>query len=260
MTGKPKLFLVSLFFAASAVAAPPAPAIKAPQVDNPVRVLFVGNSYFYYGDSLHNHVQRLVTSADSAAKLSYKSSTIGGAELSHHAIDHLTTPGRIGVKEPFQVVVLQGGSGEPLSEARRARFRQAAIEFDKVIKERGGRTALYMSHVYVKPHKEVKPENLGLTEDLYVSTANEIGALVIPVGLAFDEAYRRRPDIKLHKGFDGSHPELIGTYLAACTVYATLYGKSPVGNSYDYYGKIDKETATFLQQVAADTVKKFQGR
>ncbi len=243
-----------------ASAAAPAAAVKAPQVENPTRVLFVGNSYFYYGDSLHNHVQRLVTSADPAAKLNYKSSTIGGAELSHHAIGHLTAPGRIGVKEPFQVVVLQGGSGEPLSEARRARFRQAAVEFDKVIKERGGRTALYMGHVYVQPHKEVKPENLTQTEDLYVSVGNEIGALVIPVGLAFEEAYKRRPGIKLHKDFDGSHPELIGTYLAACTVYATLYGKSPVGNPYDYYGRIDKETAAFLQQVAADTVKKFQGR
>ena len=256
----PLKLLASLLLASSAVFAAPAPAVKAQQVDNPTRVLFVGNSYFYYGDSLHNHVQRMVTAADPAAKLNYKSATIGGAELSHHAIDHLTSPGRIGVKEPFQVVVLQGGSGEPLSEARRARFRQAVIEFDKVIKERGGRTALYMNHVYVKPHKEVKPENIGATEDLYVSVGNEIGALVIPVGLAFEEAYQRRPGIKLHKDFDGSHPELIGTYLAACTVYATLYGKSPVGNTYDYYGKIDKETAAFLQQVAVETVKKFQGR
>ncbi len=254
------VLIASCLLGSVAPAAALSPTVKAPQVDNPARVLFVGNSYFYYGDSLHNHVQRMVTAADPAAKLNYKSATIGGAELSHHAIDHLTTPGRIGVKEPFQVVVLQGGSGEPLSEVRRAKFRQTAIEFDKVIKERGGRTALYMGHAYVKPHKEAKPENLGLTEEMYVSVGNEIGALVIPVGLAFDEAYRRRPDIKLHKGFDGSHPELIGTYLAACTVYASLYGKSPVGNSYDYYGKIDKETAAFLQQVAADTVKKFQGR
>jgi hypothetical protein len=98
-----------------------------------------------------------------------------------------------------------------------------------------------------------------LIEDAVVSVGNEIGALVIPVGLAFEEAYRRRPDIKLHAESDGSHPSLIGTYLAASTVYATIYGKSPVGNTYDYFGKIDKETAGFLQQVAADTVKKFFG-
>ena len=35
------------------------PSVKSPQVENPTHVLFVGNSYFYYGDSLHNHVRRL---------------------------------------------------------------------------------------------------------------------------------------------------------------------------------------------------------
>jgi hypothetical protein len=65
--------------------------------------------------------------------LRYKSATIGGAALEHHNIDHLTKLGRIGVKEPFQLVILQGGSGEPLSEKRRVKFRETAIEFNKVI-------------------------------------------------------------------------------------------------------------------------------
>ena len=65
--------------------------------------------------------------------------------------------------------------------------------------------------------------------------------------------------MKLHQDFDGSHPTLVGTYLAACTVFASVYGKSPVGNRYDYFGRIDKDAAAFLQQVAADTVKKFYG-
>ncbi len=257
----PLLFLVVLSLTAFAAAAQ-SPVIRAPQVDTPARVLFVGNSYLYYGDSLHNHVRRMVIAADPSLekKLRYKSATIGGAALAHHNIDYLTKPGQIGVKEPFQLVILQGGSAEPLSEERRARFREKVIEFNKVITERGGKTALYLTHAYVKPHKQAKPENIRLTETLYVSVGNEIGALVIPVGLAFEEAYRRRPDIKLHKDYDGSHPDLIGTYLAACTVYASIYGKSPVGNSYDYFGKIDKEMAGFLQQVAQDTVTKFYGR
>lgn len=254
--------LLSLAIAPVALAASPEPAVTAPQFETPTRVLFVGNSYLYYGDSLHNHVSRLVTAANPAleGKLSYKSSTIGGAELAHHDIDYLTRTGRIGVKEPFQLVILQGGSGEPLNAARRARFKEKVVEFTKVIKERGGVTALYMPHAYVKPHKEARPENITMTAEAYIEAANAAGALVIPVGLAFEEAYKRRPDIRLHKDFDGSHPELIGTYLAACTVYASVYGRSPVGNRYDYYGRIDRETAAFLQQVAADTVKKFYAR
>lgn len=245
-----------------ATPAAPKPEINAPQVVDPQRVLFVGNSYYYYNNSLHNHVKRMVEASDKnlGKSLEYKSATIGGAELSHHNIDHLTTPGRIGVKEPFQLVVLSGHSADGLNEARGKRFREAAIEFNKVISARGGKTALYMSHAYVKPHAQAKPENIRGTEALYISVGNEIRALVIPVGLAFEEAYRRRPEIQLHVEYDGSHPNVNGSYLAAATTYAALYGKSPVGNSYDYYGRVDKATAAFLQEVAADTVKKFYAR
>lgn len=82
----------------ASLAASATPTVRAPQVDSPKRVLLVGNSYMYYGDSLHNHVRRMVdaggiTPLDS---LQYKSATIGGSALEHHAIDWLTTPGRIG--------------------------------------------------------------------------------------------------------------------------------------------------------------------
>lgn len=227
----------------------------------PGRILFVGNSYLYYNDSLHNHVRRMAIAAEpaSAKSLQYKSATIGGAPLAHHNIQHLLTPGSLGTKRPFELVILQGASTDPLSERRRAAFREKVIEFDAEIKKHGAKTALYMTHAHVSPSKFASPDMIRKVESLYVSVGKEVGALVIPVGLAFEEAYRQRPDVKLHKDYDGSHPDLIGTYLAACVVYASVYGKSPVGNSYDYYGKVDKDTAAFLQKVADDTVKKFSG-
>jgi hypothetical protein len=254
------LFCIWIWLAVPPLAAQQ-PRVTRPPVDNPQRVLFVGNSYFYYNNSLHNHVRRLVAAADPplGQKLAYKSATIGGAILAHHDIEYLTRPGRIGVAQPFELVILQGASHEPLAEPQRARFRQTVIEFAKTIAARGGATALYMTHAYAAPHPQADARNLRLTEDLYVSTGNEIGALVIPVGLAFEEAYRRRPDIRLHHD-DGSHPSALGTYLAACTVFASVYGRSPVGNPYDDGGRIDRDTAAFLQRVADDTVKKFFGR
>ena len=158
------------------------------------------------------------------------------------------------------MVVLQGGSGAIGSTERRASFAATVAEFDKEIKQHGARTALYMTHAYVKPHKKADPAMIRDIEKLYVEAGNKAGALVIPVGLAFEEAYKQRPDMKLHKQFDGSHPDLIGTYLAACVVYASLYNASPVGNPYDYYGKIDKDTAAFLQKVADKTVRTFYGQ
>jgi uncharacterized protein DUF4886 len=243
-------------------AAAPAPVVKQPQVESPKRILFVGNSYFYYNDSLHNHVRRMAIAADPASEksLQYKSATIGAAPLAHHDVKGLLAPGRLGMKQPYDIVILQGNSGDSLTEARSAAYREKVREFSADIAKSGAKTALYMTHAYVAPNKDASPDMIRKVEDMTVSAGNEVGALVIPVGLAFEEAYRQRPDIVLHKTYDGSHPDLIGTYLAACVVYASLYGKSPVGNSYDYYGKVDKDTAAFLQRVAEQTVKRFFGR
>ena len=255
-------FVAAAFAAGLTVASAQAPEVKPSENASPKRILFVGNSYLYYGDSLHNHVRRMAIAADPEGEkqFKYKSATISGAALYHHNIKSYLEPGKLGIKEPFEFVVLQGGSAAISSDKRKASFEKTVVEFDQEIRNTGARTALYMTHAYVKPHKKYDPNMIRDIEALYVATGNKVGALVIPVGLAFEEAYKQRPDMKLHKQFDGSHPDLIGTYLAACVVYASLYGKSPVGNGYDYFGKIDKETASFLQQVAADTVKEFYGR
>ena len=233
-------------------------------LDNPApeRVLFIGNSYFYYNDSLHNHVSRLLASLDPelGERIEFKSATIGGAALNHHPLDSHLAPGRLGIDEPFELVILQGGSAEPLSEPRRAEFARTAAGFSRGISAAGAETALYMTHAYQPPHPRFDPGMIESIESLYVETANEIGALAIPVGLAFEEAYRRRSGIALHKSFDGSHPDLLGTYLAACVIAASVWGLSPVGSDYDYFGAINRDDARFLQQVAEEVVAEFQRR
>src|SRR5262249_39699561 len=124
------------------------------------RVLFVGNSYLYYNDSLHNHVRRIAIAADPAIEdsLHYKSATIAGAPLAHHNIQHLLKPGQLGMKEPFDVVVLQDNSTSALSDAGRASFREKVAEFNAEIVMRGAKTALYMTHAHVKPSKAASPD------------------------------------------------------------------------------------------------------
>lgn len=224
----------------------------------PQRVLFVGNSYFYYNNSLHNHVRGFVEAGpkNKDQKLSYKSATIGGATLDHQPIEWLTEPGRIGVKEAFEVVILAGNSADALSDGSRQNFADTVRRFDQVIKSHGGKTALYMTHAYVPPHKKVSADNITKIADMYTTVGRDIGADVIPVGLAFAEAYKRKPDLQLHSEYDGSHPNVAGSYLAAAVVYAKLYGVNPVGNAYDYHGQVPADVARFLQEVAWDVVTK----
>jgi len=150
-----KLLLLVLCSGVAWAHAAQSPQVTQSPVDSPKRILFVGNSYFYYNDSLHNHVRRIAIAADPASEksLQYKSATIGGAPLAHHNIQYLIEPGHLGMKQPYEVVILQGNSTAALSDSRRASFREKVLEFNAEIMKHGGKTALYMTHAHVRPSK-----------------------------------------------------------------------------------------------------------
>jgi hypothetical protein len=242
----------------------PAPLVKTSPVASPKRVLFIGNSLVYYSGGLQTHVHRMAAADKSPIDLKdgYKSVHITGAGLNQYPIEPLVAPGNLGIKEPFEIVVLSGNSQDASSDARRATYRAKVIEFDAAIRKTGGKTVLYWLPAMVKPgvNPAADTDLSRATADMMLSVGNEVGAMIIPTALAFQEAYRRRPDLKLQVDYDGNHPTLAGQYLAASVVYASLYGRSPVGNPYDYFGALDKETRDFVQKVADDTVRTFYGR
>ncbi len=224
---------------------------------NPKSILFIGNSYLYYNDSLHNHFKRIVKEKNLNFDVgNIKSSTISGARLEHHNLDHLIKPMSIGSIEKFDLVILQGGSGESLTSENRNSFAKKVKEYIEKIKSADSKAALYMIPSYVKPHENYDPKLIRIIEDMYVKAGKRNNALVIPVGLAFENAYRKMPNINLHKP-DGTHPNLLGTYLAACVVYASVYKESPIGILYDYFGSIRSEDRLFLQEIAHETVVEF---
>ncbi len=223
----------------------------------PQHVLFIGNSYLYYNDSVHNHVRRMAEEQFPDKRFQYKSATIGGASLKQHPIEILLQPGRLGIEEPFDYVILQGGSGEVRSLARRQAFQSRAGEMIKLIRSTGATPALYMIHAYVPPHRNYDPDMINQIRSEYDRAGKQNRTLVIPVGLAFQLSYQRRPQLSLHKTFDGTHPSLYGTYLAACVVYATLYGRPASKLAYDYFGAIDAENAAYLRRIADEVVAEY---
>ena len=90
--------------------------------------------------------------------------------------------------------------------------------------------------------------------EAYTQAGNDNSARVIPAGLAFARSIALRPELNLYAA-DKRHPSLAGTYLATCTVYASLFGKSPVGLSYT--AGLDEGTARHLQAVAWSTVQDY---
>jgi hypothetical protein len=234
------------------------PEISKLKHTSPKSVLFVGNSYLYYNDSLHNHFKRMADEKYPGyeGSVNVKSSTIGGSRLKHHNLNHLLKPKAISSINKFELVILQGGSGEGLSKKDRKAFAKTANEHIERIKANGSEAALYMIHAYVEPHQNFDPNLIRIIEKMYVTAGNKNQTLVIPVGLAFENAYKQQPDTTLHN-LDGTHPTLLGTYLAACTVFASVFNESPVGLDYDYNGLIKTDDRLFLQKIAESTVRTF---
>ena len=91
----------------------------------------------------------------------------------------------------------------------------------------------------------------------YETIARELDATVAPVGLAWQRAVGQDPTLDLWQS-DGSHPTEEGTYLAACVLYATIFGEGPEGLAYT--AGVAEDTALALQAVAAGTVVRPAGQ
>ena len=235
--------------------------VEITSLDNkkPERVLYIGNSYLYYNDSLHNHVRRMLDEVYESEidTTNYKSVTISGSRSWHHDIDHSLNYKNLGVKKPFQLVIFQGGSGETNTVNERNIFLDEVSKIVKKIKYAGAEAALYMIHAYVEPHEDTDPRMIENIKQMYIDAGNKNDALVIPVGIAFENAYKAQPNIKLHKHYDGTHPNILGTYLASCVVFSSITHLSPLNIQYSYYGEISDIDKKFLQKIAKETVEDF---
>lgn len=83
--------------------------------------------------------------------------------------------------------------------------------------------------------------------DRYDKMADEFSTAVAPAGVAFRRAEKVLPKLDLYIA-DKKHASKTGSYLAACTIYSTIFKKVATGN----VDGIGCETAKQLQQLAAD--------
>ena len=140
----------------------------------------------------------------------------------------------------------------PIHPTLQAVFAEYAKKNAEIVRAHGAIPIFFMSWAYSD-----KPEMTAQLAEAYTVAGNANNALVIPAGLAFAKARAKQPELNLYQP-DKRHPSLAGTYLAACTTFAALTGRSPVGNSY--HAGIDEPTARFLQEVAWETVQDYYGK
>lgn len=204
-----------------------------------LKVLFIGNSF-----TARNDVPGLIgqLAAERGLTLEHRLISAGGASLKQHwnageAKSAIETGG-------YDYVVLQEQSTLPVKNA--ARFHDNVRLFDDAIKRSGAKMGLYMT--WARQH--ARDSQQALTNG-YTEIGRELGALVIPVGIAW-EAVRQQEGDGLLYDKDGSHPSPAGSYLAACVFVATLFGENPVGLSCPF--KISETEIGALQKIAWQTV------
>ena len=217
--------------------------------ETPRRLLFVGNSFTYYNGGLETHMKALAASASPPRLIEADRATQGGATLrvlhGKESIRQKIRDGR------YDVVILQEDIPE-LPEHSSAPFFEFGRRFDEEIRAAGGRSLLFMAWPYERLGWVALPEIMKAHREL----GCELNVPVAPVGLAFERAGREHPEIPMLAA-DREHETLQGTYLAACTIYATLYGENPQGYSYRPEGVTPAEAAA-LQRIAAETVQAWQ--
>jgi hypothetical protein len=226
-------------------------------------VLYVGNSFLSFNNGIGWHVSRLHASANPAKRLRATSVAITGGGLDWHDVESYFRPKAFGsysfdaannvvfndLERLFDVVLMMDCSQCPIHPQLKATFRASAKRHSETVRRHDAKPAFLMTWAY-----QDRPQMTAELAEAYTSVGNDNDALVIPVGLTFAAAVERRSELSLHMD-DKSHPTLAGTYLAACTVYAALFRRSPIGLAH--VSDLDAATAHFLQSVAVETVEGY---
>jgi hypothetical protein len=201
-----------------------------------LNALFIGNSFTARND-LPGQIAGLA--ARRGKVLRHRLISTGGASLRTHW--NTGEAPRAIRKGGYDAVVLQEQSTLPVKNA--ARMRENVLLFAEAIRTAGATAVLYMT--WARQHA---PESQQAIADAYLGIGRETGATVVPVGLAW-QAFLREHDRPILHDRDQSHPSPAGSYLAACTFLAVLFGENPVGLPGDVPG-VDARELTQLQKAA----------
>jgi hypothetical protein len=209
---------------------------KVTRASAPRKLLFIGNSF-----TARNDLPGLIAQLAAARghRLEHRLISAGGASLRQHwNASQAPQAIRDGT---YDGVVLQEQSTLPVKNA--LRMHENVRLFDEAIKAAGAKTILYLT--WARLHA---PESQQAITDAYTDIGRELGATVVPVGVAWQDFLRQHDQPALHDR-DQSHPTPAGSYLAACVFLAVLFKENPVGLDGGVVG-LTEQDRTLLQRTA----------
>ena len=222
-------------------------------------MLFIGNSYTYVNDLPNTLAQLALSMGDTIIAAM---SAPGGYTLQQHASYPPTL--NLIASQAWDFVVLQEQSqipSFPMAQVQTDCYPFAAALVDSVrASDICSEVVFYMTWGRENGDALNCPNwppvctysgMQALLRERYLQMAVDNDAFCAPVGTAWKMVRDAWPPIDLYAA-DGSHPSPAGTYLAACTMYATMLRKSCIASTYS--AQLDSATAATLRMVASDLV------
>lgn len=209
---------LALGLAIAAPACGSSDGVTGPPAGEGLAVLFVGNSLTYFND-MPDIVAAISLGAGDDPPLRVGMVAFPNYSLEDHwnrgdALDAIDAGG-------WDVVVLQ--QGPSTLPASRVHLVEWAGRFSERIRAAGARPALFS--VWPTDGSEA---GFDATLASYGAAAEAVDGVLVPAGEAWRAAWARDSDLTLTIG-DGFHPSLLGSVMAAYSIWHALTERSPVG-------------------------------
>jgi hypothetical protein len=224
------------------------PVVKAmAEAGNP-GLTFNRTDIIYGGRTLKDHWrlgtqnivrQSTVTEAEAKATIAALEKAVAADPKDSHAKSALARhrgllPHLESNRAPWDIIVLQSYRDDIGEDP--TPYAQYAPKFAELAKAQGARVILYETTPTTQNDKPLTappdPAPIMAKERAIAALANRIGASVAPMALVAHRCQTQRPDLTLRFVNDG-HLNQTLSYLTACTLYAAIFEKSPVGLPID---------------------------
>jgi hypothetical protein len=231
-----------------------APDLKPP--DRPeVRVFFIGNSLTFYNE-MPRMVERLAWS--DGVNLHADQYAPGGATLRQHVeaaeVSQKLAAGRwdfVVIQEQSQLPAFAEAqvqaemfpAAQELARMARAGSPQVQIVLYSTPAHKDGGRAFAQSVPEMATYEGMQSRSIKAYEGL----APSLNATIAQVGRIWWTTRAADPSANLYA--DDRHPNREGSYLIACVFYATLTGRTVVGNTF--LAGLDADAARWLQEMSA---------
>ncbi len=180
-------------------------------VERPLEVLFIGNSYTFF-NNMPEMLTQLAINSDNTYLIQSEMAVAPAATLQRLWERGLAREAIR--KKQWDFVVLQEQSLRPMEDPES--MHKYARLFNSEIKRNGAKTVFYLTWA-----RDGVPETQPLLDHAYVTIADELDAMIAPVGPAWQQVLETAPPNLLYRN-DGSHPTPAGSYLAACMFYLVM--------------------------------------